>query len=109
MKTILKIITILLIAGIVAGAFVLAVNNSSSASSSNVTAQPPAMTASSGQSAIQLMARPAGGDRESGSITQGLAGIAGTLMKLTGISIVVLLVQKGFSTLGNRKLMTIQR
>ena len=104
MKTILRLIIILLVAAVVAGAFSLAVNNSSTTSSSTDGEQPPAMT-SSNQSIIQ-MARPEGGDHESGSITQGLAGVADTLMKLTGISILVLLLQKGFSSLGSLKLKT---
>ena len=104
MKTILRIIIILLIAALVAGAFSLAVNNSSTASSSNNGEQPPAM-ASSNQSTTQT-ARPEGGDHDSGSITQGLAGVAGTLMKLTGISILILVLQKGFSQLGSLKLKT---
>ena len=102
MKTILRIIIILLVAAVVAGAFSLAVNNSATASISNDGGQPPAMTSST-QSTTQ-MARPAGGDHDSGSITQGLAGVAGTLMKLTGISILVLLLQKGFSQFGKLKM-----
>jgi hypothetical protein len=107
MKTILRIIMILLVAAVVAGAFSLAVNNSSTASSSSTGEQPPAM-ASNNQSTTQ-MARPEGGNHESGSITQGLAEVTTTLMKLTGISILVLLLQKGFSQLGKRKLKFAQR
>ena len=104
MKTILRIIIILLVAAVVAGAFSLAVNNSSTTSSSTNGGQPPAMT-SSNQATTQI-ARPEGGDHESGSITQGLAGVASTLMKLTGISILVLLLQKGFNRLGGLRLKT---
>jgi hypothetical protein len=107
MKTILRIIIILLVAAVVAGAFSLAVNNSSTASSSNDGGQPPAMTSST-QPTTQ-MARPEGGDRDGGSITQGLPGVANTLMKLTGISILVLLVQKGLSQLGSLKFRFAQR
>jgi predicted ABC-type sugar transport system permease subunit len=95
MKTILRIITILLVAAVVAGAFSLAVNSSSSAST----------TSASGQS-FQPLDHPAGGDRDGGSITGGLGGVLGTLAKLTGISLLVLLLQKGFSLLGNRRLMS---
>jgi len=109
MKTILKIITILLVAGVVAGAFSLAANSSSGASSSSTSEQLPAMTTNDGQSTTQPMARPEGGDHENGSLTQGLAGVAGTLMKLTGISMVVLLIQKGLSQIGNPQRMATQR
>ena len=97
MKTILRIITILLVAAVVAGAFSLAVNNSSSASTTNANGQ-----------SFQPLDRPAGGDR-GGSITGGLAGVLGTLAKLTGISLLVLLLQKGISQLGNRRLAFNQR
>jgi hypothetical protein len=98
MKTILRIILILVVAAVVAGAFSLAVNNGSSTTTTSV----------SGQS-FQPTDRPVGGDREGGSITGGLAGVLGTLAKLTGISVLVLLLQKGFSRLRNRRLISIHR
>ena len=103
MKIILKIIVILLVAAIVAGGFSLAVNSSSSVFSTENSGA-PAMT-----SGNQPLARPEGSDHDSGSITPGLAGVANTLMKLTGISILVLVLQKGFSQLGNQKLKLAQR
>ena len=99
MNTIFRIIMILVVAAVVAGAFSLAVNNSSSASSTNG----PAMI--NGQS-FQLTERPGGGNRDGGSSAGGLGGILGTVMKLTGIAIVVLLLQKGCSLLGNRRLIS---
>jgi hypothetical protein len=96
MKTILRIIAILLVAAVVAGAFSLAVNNSSST----------ATTSTSGQS-FQLTDRPTGGERDGGSITGGLGEVLGTLAKLTGISILVLLLQRGVSLMGNRRLMSV--
>jgi len=102
MKTIMKIVIILLVAADVAGAFSLTVNNSSTASSLKDGGQPPAMTSST-QSTTHI-ARPEGDDHESGSIAQGLAGVTSTLMKLTGISILVVLLQKGCSQLGKLKM-----
>ncbi|SRR6266511_4876369 len=98
MKTILKIITILFVAAVVAGTFSLAVNNSSSAATTNANGP-----------SFQPVERPEGGDREGGSITGGLAGVFGTLAKLTGITIFVVLVQKICGQLGTRKLITAQR
>lgn len=98
MKTILKIFTILLVATVVAGVFSLAVNSNSGA----------ATTSANGQS-IQAFDRPEGGDREGGSITGGLAGVFGTLAKLAGISIFVLMVQRMFSQFGTRTLLPTQR
>jgi hypothetical protein len=93
MKTILRIIMILLVAAVVAGAFSLAVNSSSSAS-----------TTTTNGGTFQLVDRPGGGDREGGSLAGGLGGVLGTLAKLTGIAILVLLLQKGFSQFRNRRL-----
>lgn len=103
MKTILRIIMILLVAAVVAGAFSLAVNNNSTAVSSNE-GQPPAMTGSNGQT----LTRPEGSDHDGGSAS-GIAGVLGTLLKLTGITILVLILQKGFSQLDSLKLKPAQK
>jgi hypothetical protein len=95
MKTILRIITLLLVAAVVAGAFSLAVNSSSSASTTS---------ANTNGGAFQLTDRPGGGDHEGTSLAGGLGGVLGTLTKLTGISILVLLLQKGYSQLRDRRL-----
>jgi len=105
MKTILKIILILLVASVVAGAFSLAVNNNSSTVGSNTGGQLPTITASNGQT----IARPEGGDHDSGSLTGGLGGVLATILKLTGITILVLVLQKGFSQLSNRNWKLAQR
>ncbi len=102
MKIILRIIMTLLVASIVAGAFSIAVNNTSIASGSGEDGGLPAMTSADGQT-FQPMERPEGGDHEGGSITQGLSGVLATLMKLTGITVLVLLLQKGIDLLGSRK------
>lgn len=98
MKTILRIFHILLVAALVALAFSLSVNSFSSTSASEG-GQPPAMTGNDGQSTTQPMTRPEGGDLD----TRGLSEILGTIAKLTGITILVLLAQKAFSLLGNRR------
>jgi hypothetical protein len=108
MKTILRIITILLVASVVAGAFLLALNNSSVISSSSEGGERPAMTDASGQS-IQPMERLEGGDRDGGSIAQGLSGVLATLMKLSIITILILVTQKGMELLNRRRWKTIAR
>jgi|WetSurMetagenome_2_1015567.scaffolds.fasta_scaffold161371_2 hypothetical protein len=104
MKTILRIIMILLVAAVVAGAFSMAVNNNSTTVSANA-GQTQAITDSNGQQFI----RSEGGDHDGGSAAGGLAGILGTLFKLTGITILVLVLQKGFSQLSRMKLKMAQR
>jgi hypothetical protein len=103
MKTILRIILILLVASMAAGAFSLAVNNSNTTSSSN-SGQPPAIAGSNGQQFI----RPEGGDHD-GRSGGGLAGIVGTLVEITGITILVLMLQKAGSQLGSIKWKFAQR
>ncbi len=98
MKIILRIIMILVVASIVAGGFYLAFNNGSTTSG-------PSVANDSGQS-FQPMERP-DGDRDGGSFG-GIAGILGTLMKLGSIVFLVVLLQKGFNQLRNRKWMSIQ-
>lgn len=102
MKTILKIVMLLLVASAVAGAFSLAVNNTSLASGPGEGGQLPAMTEADGQT-FQRMERPEGGDHEGGSIAGGLAGVLGTLAKLTGITVLVLLLQKALNGFGSLK------
>jgi len=109
MKTILKIIAILLVASVVAGGFSLAINNTSSSSGTIEGGQLPAMTVVNDQSTTQPMAQPEGGDEVNGSIAGGLSGIFFTLVKLTGIAAIVLLLEKAFNALGNRKLSPAQR
>lgn len=105
MKIVLKILTILLIASVVAGGLSLAVNNTSTTSSSTEGNQLPTMNAANGQP----MSHPEGGDKDGGSIAGGLSGIFFTLVKLTGITAIVLLLEKGFIMLDGRKLNTAQR
>ncbi len=99
MKTILRIIVILLVASAVAGAFSLAVNNSSTTTDGG---QMPTLTDTNGQT-FQPTERPEGGDRDDGSLAGGLAGVLGTLAKLTGITVLVLVLQKGFEQISSMK------
>jgi len=103
MKTILRIIVILLVAAIVSGGFYFVANNTSLASGSDMeNGQPPAMTTSTDGQTFQ---RPVGGDdHDSASLSGGLIGVAGTLAKLTGITLIILLIEKAFSLVNKRKL-----
>jgi hypothetical protein len=110
MKTIMKIVVILLVAAVVAGGFSLAVNNSSLAGTSPAEGgQPPALTNSSSSSITQTTFRPEGSDREGGSIAGGLADVVGTIAKLAGITAIVLLLEKAFSLLSKRGLISTQQ
>ncbi|HET9913738.1 MAG TPA: hypothetical protein VFQ13_17730 [Anaerolineales bacterium] len=109
MKTILRIIMILLVASAVAGAFSLAVNNTAIAADiPREGGGPPAMTDANGQS-FQPMERPEGDDHEGGSLAQGLSGVLATLLKLTGITVLVLLLQKAFDLPDSLKWKLVQR
>lgn len=100
MKTILRIILILLVTAIVAGGFYLILNNGTTTSS-------PSTTNTNGQS-FQPMEWP-GGDREGGSIVGAIGGVFGTIMKLGSIIFLVVLLEKGFNQLRNRKLVSIRQ
>ena len=101
MKTILRIIVILLVAGIVAGGLSLAVNNSSIASDTNFEGgQPPVMTSADGQT-IQPMERPE--HDEGGASTAGLSGVLLTLAKVAGITVIVTFIQSMFKKVNHRK------
>jgi hypothetical protein len=91
MKTILRIIVILLVASVVAGGFYAAANTTSTTSSLHESAQsqPP-------------MERPEGSDRDGGSVAGGLAGLLTTTIKLTGITLFVLVLEKGLGLLSGR-------
>jgi hypothetical protein len=94
---------ILVIGLAVAGAFSLAVNKTSIAANLGGSGQATAVTSPGSQSTAQVMSRSEGGELESGSLNRGLGGLLGTLTKLTGITILVLLIQRLSGWLGNRR------
>ena len=98
MKTILRIIVILLVAALVAGGFTLAVKHTSLAAGGS--GEGGRSTQANGQT-WQPPSRPEGGSRHEGGAF-GLAGILATLGKLTGITAIVLLIEKVVALLGKR-------
>ncbi len=104
MKTLLRILDILLVAALVAAAFSLAAGNISTVAGQSERGRLPAQTNTSEQS----MGHPEGG-RDGGSITGGLLEVLATVVKLTGITILVLLIQKAFRLLGNARLIFTRR
>lgn len=109
MKTILNIVVILLIAVIVASGVYALVEKTSLVSSSEAgMGQPPAMMNADGSTSTQPMGHPEGGDEHGASLTRGLSEVLVTLAKLTGITVIILLLQKGFDLVRILKLKTIQ-
>lgn len=53
---------------------------------------------------FQPMERPDSNGEGEASLSRGLSGVMTTIVKLTAITIIVLLVQKVFKTVGNRKM-----
>jgi hypothetical protein len=96
LTTVMNIVIILLVAAIISGGFSLYVNNTSTSGSGGESGR-PAMTNSDGT----MPARPEGGDAGS-SIGQGLLQVLTALAKLAGITVVVLLIEKGVTLLGKR-------
>jgi hypothetical protein len=100
-KTILKIIVILLVAAIVASGFYLVVNSTSLVSSADGEGrQTPTMTGAEGTRPEGMPER--GGDEHGASLTRGLAGVFGALVKLTIIISLVLVVEKGIGLFGRK-------
>ncbi len=101
MKTILKIITILLMATLVAGGFHLIVNQTTSLSSSDPAGeQPPALANTSGT----RPEGPEGPDEGGASFGLGLLQVLVTLAKLSGIASLVLLTEKALERVQQGKL-----
>jgi len=100
MKTILRIIIILLVAAIVAAGFSLVVNNTSIASGPEASTgrQAHGRPSDGGQMHLE-----GGRGHNEGASLEGLMGVLGSLAKLSAIAALVLLVQKGFSLLVKRK------
>ena len=95
MKTIFRIIIILVAAALVAGAFNLAVG-----SNSGTAGQAPAFGNDSGH---RLPDRDGGEGGEHGaSFDGGLLGILGSLAKISAITALILLVQKGIAKLTSK-------
>ncbi len=107
MKTILRILVILMIAVAVSGGVYALVENTSLVSGGEAEGgKPPQMTSADGTSS-QPMERHEGGDEHGASFTRGLSEVLVTLGKLTAITAVIVLLQKGLGLLRKMKLKTI--
>ncbi len=102
MRTLLKVIAILLAAAIVAGGFWLVVNNTSLANTGPGEHRggpgfnrPAVQEGFTGQTPEGFQGHgPGDGDRHEPSIGRSLAEVAGTLVKLTVVVVLVLSIQK---------------
>ena len=103
MKTILRILVILLIAVSVSGGIYALVENTNLLSSAEAErGVPPQITDGDAQS---MPTRPEGGDEHhEASLSGGLGEVGVLLAKITGITIVILLVQKALELLRKPKL-----
>jgi len=100
MKTILRILTILLIGALVSGGIYLIVQNTTLASATSSAPSFDQMPDTSTGDLSELPARPDGdSDHNAASLSRGLSEVGVALAKLTGITLLVLLIQKGFEQL----------
>jgi len=99
MKTILRILTILLVATLVSGGIYLIGQNTATVSEMGDTPSFDQMPDLSTADVSEPPARPAGGDHDAASLSRGLSEVGVSLAKLTGITLLVLLFQKGFGQL----------
>jgi hypothetical protein len=94
MKTILRILTILLIGALVSGGIYLILQNTTLASDVSGGPSLDQMPATVDGELSQPPARPEGDtDRNGASLERGLSEVLVSLAKLTGITVIVLLVQ----------------
>jgi len=97
MKTILRIFVILLVGALVAGGIYLIGQNSTLLSTTGSAPGFDTMPEIPTGDLSELPARPEGGDdHQAASLSRGLSEIGVSLAKLTGITLLVLLFQKGF-------------
>ncbi|HMZ08631.1 MAG TPA: hypothetical protein PK078_13525 [Anaerolineales bacterium] len=104
MKTILPILVILLITAVVSGGIYALVENTSLLSSSEAEhGVPPQMTSADGTS-FQPMERPDGGDdHDAASLSRGLGEVGVLLAKITGITLIILTIQKALGAFQKHK------
>ena len=107
MKTVLRILVILMIAVAVSGGVYALVENTSLVSSSDAEMGPSPQMISAVGTSIQPTERHEGGDEHGASFTRGLSEVLVTLGELTVITIVIVLLQKGSDLLRKMKLKTI--
>ncbi len=106
MKTILHLVVILLVAVIVAGGVYALVENTTLVSNTGSEhGGPPTITNADG-STSQMMERHEGGGEHGASLTRGLSEVFVTLAKLTGITVVVLLIQSLVARVQKRQIVT---
>lgn len=103
MKTISRILIILMIGAFVSGALYLTLENTSIASSSDGAPSFDQMPASLTGDLSAPPTRPEGGDHDSVSLSRGLSEVGASLAKLTGITLFVLLVQKMVEQMKKRR------
>lgn len=104
MKTILRILTIILIGALISAGVYLIVQNTFLASETGGAPSFEQMPASASGDASQLPTRPAGdSDHDSASFSRGLSEVGLSLAKISGITLLVLLIQKVFKPLKKRR------
>jgi len=96
MKTILRILIILLIGALISGALYLIVKNTSFETSVSGASHLGQMPAQPTGELAGLQTPTRGADHNVVSLSRGLSEVGVSLAKLTGITLLVLLVQKAF-------------
>ncbi|MBK6647592.1 MAG: hypothetical protein IPG44_17935 [Anaerolineales bacterium] len=107
MKVILRILVILLVATVVSSGVYALVENTSLVSSNEAERGAPPQMTDTDDASFQPMERPADGDEHGASLSRGVGEMGVLLAKISGITIIVLLVQKAAALLQNKKLKTV--
>jgi hypothetical protein len=104
MKTILRILTILLIGALVSGGMYLILGNTTEGSEMSGAPSFDQSSASADGESSQPPVRPEGAGHDNASLTRGLSEVSASLAKLAGITMVVLIVQSVIARLPRRKI-----
>lgn len=104
MKTVLHILIILIVGALVSGALYLTIQNTTIASSVDGAPSFDQMSAPLTGDLTQLPTRPEGGlDHNAASLSRGFSEVGVSLAKLTGVTLLVLLIQKVFEQVRKRR------
>lgn len=110
MPTFLRILAILCVAALVCAGISLVVNHTTlMADAGGHAGAPPSLSSATGQLSGQFPSRAEGGDDHGASLAAGLPGVLTSLAKVSGITLLIVLAQKGLGLLSAQRAVVASR
>ena len=110
MPTFLRILAILCVAALVCAGISLVVNHTTlMADAGGYDGAPPSLSSATGHLAGQFPSRAKGGDDHGASLAAGLPGVLTSLAKVSGITLLIVLAQKGLGLLSAQRAVVASR